>query len=252
MDFCSFGQGKESFVILPGLSVQRVLPSADAIAKAYEPLTNEFTVYVFERRNDMPDPYPVSEMARDTAEAIGALELGEITLFGASQGGMIGMQIAIDRPELVKCLILGSTTARVTEDQYRLFEKSVSSAKAEKPAELMEGFAGAIYPPKVFAQLKGMLPELAKAVTDEDLKRFVTQAEALRGFDISDELKRISCPVLVIGSKSDSLLGAEPSEQIRERIKNCELFLYNDYGHAAYDLAPDYKIRMMEFVKSRS
>ncbi len=36
MDYCRFGQGKGTLVIIPGLSVQSVTPSADLIAEAYK------------------------------------------------------------------------------------------------------------------------------------------------------------------------------------------------------------------------
>ena len=34
MDYCRFGHGAEALVILPGLSVQRVMGLADAVAQA--------------------------------------------------------------------------------------------------------------------------------------------------------------------------------------------------------------------------
>lgn len=78
MDYCQFGHGESPLVILPGLSVQRVMGSAEAIAEAYQPLTDDFTVYVFERRNELPDNYPVWQMAEDTAAAIQTLSLGTV------------------------------------------------------------------------------------------------------------------------------------------------------------------------------
>ena len=59
------------------------------------------------------------------------------------------------------------------------------------------------------------------------------------------------CPVLVIGSNDDKVLGGEASVQIMEALKGksgCELFMYDGYGHVAYDLAPDYRERMMKFL----
>ena len=77
------------------------------------------------------------------------------------------------------------------------------------------------------------------------------QAESLKGFDITGQLRKITCPVLVIGSLDDGVLGAGASERIAENLKghtDCELYLYNGYGHAAYDLAPDYKERLLKFL----
>ena len=84
MDYFRFGHGKENLVILPGLSVQSVMGAADAVADAYSLLTDDFTIYLFDRRRDLPAVYSLKEMARDTAEAIRALGLGPVCLFGTS------------------------------------------------------------------------------------------------------------------------------------------------------------------------
>ena len=88
-------------------------------------------------------------------------------------------------------------------------------------------------------------------MTDEELARFIRLTEAMRGFDITDKLGKISCPALVIGSKTDDVFGGEASEEIAEGLKNsedCELYMYDGYGHAAYDCAPDYQERMLRFL----
>ena len=123
MDFFRFGRGEKTLVILPGLSVQSVMGAADAIAEAYRPIEDKFTVYVFDRRTDIPSPYPIRDMARDTAEAFRALGLKDVCLFGASQGGMIALVLAIEYPELVGRMVLGSSSANVQEAQYRVIEK---------------------------------------------------------------------------------------------------------------------------------
>ena len=106
MDYLCFGHGRDPLVILPGLSVQSVMGLGDLIAEAYQTLTEDYTVYLFDRRKDLPAVYPIREMARDTAEAIRSLGLSKVALFGASQGGMIAMALAAEHPELVSKLVL--------------------------------------------------------------------------------------------------------------------------------------------------
>ena len=45
MDYCTFGRGKRTLVIIPGLSVQSVMPSARDIAEGYRLLTDDYRVY---------------------------------------------------------------------------------------------------------------------------------------------------------------------------------------------------------------
>ena len=44
MEYLQFGHGKNTLVILPGLSVQSVIPLASMIVKRYEIFTEDFTV----------------------------------------------------------------------------------------------------------------------------------------------------------------------------------------------------------------
>ena len=249
MNYCQFGQGKETLVIIPGLSVQSVLGFAEAIAESYQALADDFTIYVLDRRNELPEPYSVPEMAKDTAIVLQALGLGPVCLFGASQGGMIAMKIAADHPELVKRLVLGSTSAQVTETRYRkVFEGWADMARAGDAAALYLAFGEAIYPTPVFEQSRQQLLDASKTVTEEELRRFAIQTEGMKGFDIRGDLEKIACPVLVLGSKDDQVLGGEASVQIAEQIQDCELYMYDGYGHAVYDLAPDYRERLKRFV----
>lgn len=248
MDYIRFGRGKTPLVILPGLSVQSVMSSADAIAGAYDLLAGDFTLYVFDRRKELPAVYSMGDMARDTAEAIRVLELGPVCLFGASQGGMIAMEIAMEHPELVKCMILGSTAARVAPERQPLFESWVRLAEDGKAEALYLSFGEALYPQSVFEQSRALLAEMAKSVTKEELARFTVLAEAVNGFDILHDLEKISCPVLAIGDEDDRVLGADASRQIAERVPDCALHMYKGFGHAAYDTAPDYRERMLRFL----
>ena len=251
MDYFKFGHGNETLVILPGLSVQSVMGSAEAVAEAYKLLSDDFTIYLFDRRKELPPAYSVNEMARDTADAFRALGLDHVCLFGASQGGMIALEIAIEYPELVQKLILGSTSSCVTNTQYRIVDNWIGLAKSGNATDLYLAFGEALYPHDLFEQYRELLAETAKTVTDDDLKRFIILAEGMRGFDVTDDLEKIACPVLAIGSIDDKVLGADGTRRIAERLndrKDFELFMYDGYGHAAYDTAPDYRERMLRFL----
>ena len=252
MDYFKFGQGSEALVILPGLSVQSVMGSAALVEEAYQPLAKDFTVYVFDRRSDLPDTYVIRDMARDTAAAIRALGLERVSLFGASQGGMIAMQIAIDEPDLVQKLVLGSTSAYITDTLAATGAQWIDLAKAGDAAGLYLAFGEAVYPQEVFDPSKDLLLDLAKTVTAEELERFIVLAGGLQGFDVRADLHRIQCPVLLLNATDDRVLGPDATKAISGQLGNrsdFELELYDGYGHAAYDLAPGYKERMLEFLR---
>ena len=85
-----------------------------------------------------------------------------------------------------------------------------------------------------------------KMVKPEDLKRFITLSKGIIGFNVLDDLKKIQCPVLVIGSKQDHVFNWERIKQTAD-VLGCESYFYEEYSHCVYDEAPDYKARLKAF-----
>ena len=250
LKYFSFGEGRKVMVILPGLSVQSVMGSAAAIKAQYKIFEKEYTVYVLDRRDNLPDTYTMEDMARDTACALRKLGLHDTYIFGASQGGMLAMLIAIEYPELVKKLVLGSTAPSVSDECLKDFEEWTILAKKGDAEGLYMNFCESIYPPEMFEKYKGVFLEFAKMTTGDDLARFAILADATKGFDISDRLEKISCPTLVLGVKGDKVVGEDGSKIIAEKISNSKAYFYDKkYGHSAFDTAPDYTERVYNFFE---
>ncbi len=250
MPYIRFGtKGKAALVILPGLSIKSVLGSADAIIHAYELLADDFDIFLFDRRSNLPEKYSVADMAEDTAEAIRSLDIAPVHLFGVSQGGMMAQCITIAHPELVRSLILGSTTSRVADAEKELVESWIAFAEEKKTEELLDDFAKRIYTTEYYEKFAKIFSLLAREITDEELNRFMILAEGMRGFDVYEKLPEITCPVLVIGAEGDQVLPVHHAKELAEK-GGFELYIYEGYSHAVYDEAPDYTARMKRFLTS--
>ena len=250
MGFFRFGKGEKTLVILPGVSVKSVMDSADIIEKDYQIMEGDFTVYVFDRRKELPLSYTVKDMALDTIEAFKALDLTDIYLFGASQGGMIALEIAINFPGIVKKLALGSTTAYINDERFSACEKWIELANKRDGVGLYLDFCEKLYPSNVFEAYRDAFISVGKTVTEEEFKRFIAITEAMKSFNVVESLNKIECPTLAIGSKDDAVLGPDSTQEIAEKLKareDFEFYLYDGYGHAAFDTAPDYKEKLLAF-----
>ncbi|WP_196808738.1 alpha/beta fold hydrolase [Butyrivibrio sp. AC2005] len=252
MDYCKFGHGDKIFVILPGLTVQSVMGAADAIEGSYNTKADEYTTYVFDRIKVVPEGYAIEDMARDTADAMKELGLKDVYMFGASQGGMIAMVIAMEYPELVKKLALGSTSSHLQPQQQAVFDKWISLAEAKDAQGLYQEFGKEIYPENVYEQFKDYFNDVSKTVTDAELKKFVILAKSIKKINVTDGLKKINCPVLALGVYEDAVLDSDATMEIAEELDyrpDFKLYMYIGYGHAAFDTAPDYRKRVFEFYE---
>ena len=248
--YVRFGEGERTLVILPGLSVQSVIPAAPAIEKQYEIFRRDFTVYLLERRADPPEVYSICDMADDAAEAMNALGLSGVCMFGASMGGMIAQAIAVRHPKLVEKVALGSSACRVDKERAAVVGEWIRLAKAGDAAELYLSFCEKVYSPELFARYREAFVKMAKSVTKKELERFAILAEGIVGFDIAEQLAKVKIPVLAIGDDTDAVLGADAATEIAEAMKDdpyFEMYMYSGFGHAVYDAAPDHPKRLYDF-----
>lgn len=250
MEFFRFGRGEKKMVILPGLSIRSVMPFAEAVSVAYSVMQNDFTVFVFDRRRVLPPTYSIREMASDTALALDALDLKNVYLFGASQGGMIAFELAAQRPDAVEKLAIASTALCMTETRFEPIRGWIEKAKVMDGTGLTLQFGQTVYPTEIYEKNKLMLAEEGESVTEEELSRFIILAQALQAFDVRFVARAVRCPIFAVGSRDDRIFGEAAVREIEELFRDragFEYHLYDGYGHAVYDTAPDFKERLHTF-----
>ena len=252
MKYFSFGSGTKDMVILPGLSLQDLMPMAGAIADAYSIFKEDFTVWFFDRRADIPEGYTICDMAEDTAKAMEQLGLQGVSLFGVSQGGMIAQCLATEHPGLVGRMVLASTASRTDVGRIsRTCGRWKELARECSAGELFNAFAKDIYTPSFYEEYKDAIVSAGEKITETELDRFRKLLDAIDGFNMSGSLEKITCPVLVLGAAEDKVTDAEKMAETAKEL-GWESFIYEGYGHAVYDEAPDFKERILEFFLQRS
>lgn len=248
MDCCRFGSGKRPFVFIPGLTTARITALEAAYSAILAPLTGEFTVYMFDRRTELPDTYSTEEMAEDTAAAMKELGLEDVCLYGASQGGMICQLIAERHPELVKKLILVSSSSRPNDLGTEVIGKWLDIARKGDGAELNRDMIYKAYSPKFIKDNYDLMQSCMVPMSGDALKRFITLAQPVITFDHYADLADIRCETLVICSGGDQVFTAQPSEDMAEKL-GCSIYVFGDEcSHAVYDESPECTARILEFV----
>lgn len=246
MNVIKFGRGAKNMVIISGISLCGLEGQGDAIENAYEIFSNDYTVYLFDRKKVLPENYLVADMAQDIFTALQKLDVHEADFFGVSQGGMMAIWLAINHPSLVKKLVVCSTSYRKNIFAQDVFSKCIQFSKIHDVVTVNRLFFKNVYSTSFLEKYKDKLPELEKIGTAEDCDRFSVLAEACIKFDVHDDLKKIKCPVLVLGDKNDKVFSVDNNYEMAEKL-GCEIFIYDSYGHAVYDEAEDIKERVKEF-----
>lgn len=253
MDYMKFGRGPKTLVILPGMSLMSVMPMAPLCAGAYHCFTEDYTVYLFDRRKEFGLGYSIDDMAADTVKVMKSLGLSKIDVMGFSQGGMMAELIAENHLELVHKMVLGSTFSRANAVSNAVFDKWIRWTLEGKIETLISDFVDKLYTERTAELCRQSVIEANRGATSRDREKFIAMAEACKAFDGYEVLAKIKCPTLVLGAALDKVLVADSSVEMYEKIKAsgtpCELYIYEGYNHAVYDEAPDYRKRVLEFLR---
>lgn len=247
MDCISFGKGKKLLIMIQGLNTKGIKGAGFSLALMYRIFARDYTVYLFDRIKELPEKYSVREMAADIAAAMDELGLKNADVFGVSQGGMIAQYLAIDRPELVGKLVLALTLARSSEKTENAVRGWVDMTVREDNKAMVLDMAEKMYSATYLKKYKPLLPLLTLMQAPKDRQRFITLAEACLTCSSYEELDKISCPVFVIAARQDKIVGAEAGEEIASKL-GCPVYVYEELGHAAYEEAPDFNKRVLNFL----
>lgn len=205
----------------------------------------EYTVYLFDRLNPLPENCSIREMADDLATAMKQLGITNADIMGNSQGGMIALELAINYPGLAHSLILCSAYCSPTPTGNETFPLWRDLSNKEKGVELYRDFFNRAYSKPNLEVLR----QVENTATAEQCRKFAIMSQANLDFDCRDEMSKIKCPTLVIGVENDKVLGVEGSNGIAD-ILQCEKHIYRDYGHSVCDEAPDFIDWMHDFYAS--
>ena len=250
MNYLSFGRGKRNLIMIPGLGdgLKTVKGMAIPFALMYAMFAKDFTVYVFSRKNELPQGYTIRDIALDVKKGMDMLGIEKADILGVSQGGMIAQHLAIDFPERVGKLVLAVTIGRQNPCIQECISKWIELAKENRFGEVMKDVTLRMYTREYIEKYRFMVPLLGLYPAPKNKERFVIMAESCIGHDAYDKLSQITAPTLIIGGERDETVSGEASRELAEQIKGSELYMYQEYGHGLYSEAADFNQRVLEFL----
>ena len=251
MEYIRFGIGKRTLIMLPGLgdSLRSMKGAAIPVAMMYHMFAKDFTVYVFSRKDKLPQGCTTKDLARDQAAAMETMGIEKADVFGVSMGGMIAQHLAIDYPEKVGKLILAVTCPRPNPVLIEAVTEWIDCAKRGDHTAFMASNLRRIYSDGYCRKNQWMVPLLGKLTKPKSYDRFFIQADACLTHNAYDALSDIQTPTFVIGGEKDLSLGGEASREIAEKIPCAKLLMYPQWGHGLYEEAKDFNERVLEFLK---
>lgn len=181
------------------------------------------------------DAYTLPDLADDAAAFLRALGSGPVFVVGLSMGGMVAQQLAVRHPELVRGLVLVSTTpggAASTPATERGREALFLSAEIEVGARARRALA--------LMAADGLM-ERDPAAFDvaehnarthpQSAESYKRQFRSIRSHDTTADLAQIEVPTLILHGETDDLIPLPNAQRLADGIPGARLKTYPQTGH---------------------
>jgi len=188
-------------------------------------------------------PYTMDMFVDEIKSLLDFLEIQQkIHLCGISMGGMIAQNYVLKYPDMVKTLVLLSTSAFYRKEfsdpimeQYRAIMQDLDLEEGfKRKLDLMfsESFIKKVKQDKV---LYNTLYEqlMIKSASNASWQNLENRGAAIENHDTRQTLPKIKQPTLIIHGTNDKYIPLEDAELLNENIPNSKLFTLEGFGHAS-------------------
>lgn len=159
-----------------------------------------------------------------------------VSLIGWSMGGMVAQQWALRHPQRCSRLLLLATTASfIARPPYRAglpleILRETRAGLEHNPADLLARFFGRMYESE--SAREKLVAAKVTAALDLGLPALVDGLRYLEATDLTDSIRQISTPTLVIHGKHDAIIPWQAGAYLAQHLAQAELVLLETATHA--------------------
>ena len=204
-------------------------------------------------------PRDIEQMGADAISFIEAIGHHEVDLFGFSLGGAVAQMVALQRPDLVRRMVLAGTGPRGGGGIWKMpFIVGGAYTKAfltrKDPRHFLffprsdEGKRAAT---KYFERLAERTQDRDRVISGQ-ARRAQLRAITAGGLHEPDDLSAIKIPVLIANGDNDLMVSSDHSVGMARRLPDAKLVIYPHSGHGGiFQYHREFVPEMLTFLGDR-
>ncbi|MBR0371243.1 MAG: alpha/beta hydrolase [Methanobrevibacter sp.] len=223
------GSGENTIVFIHGLSDnlyywQRL---------SFE-LSKNYKVLSYDLRGHGSSPYApftMDELADDLHDLLLSLDIAKTSLVGLSLGGNVALLFALKYPQMVEKLVIMSSFSQV-DDNLRLKFEEFKTAIGNSYEDFYDVIIKYVLPEDILNENREALELYKKeAAKSANIKAIENGIDIGVDFYITDKLKCLNHPALILAGRDDEITHIDLSEILNENIENSQLIIFENTKH---------------------
>lgn len=204
------------------------------------------------RSDKPPGPYGIPLFAADVAEFLQARRISAAHVVGLSLGGCVALQLALDRPDLVRSLVVVNSAPEFIRRSFKTWLETwrrTAIVRWRGLRRMGERIGARLLPrPEQAARRATFVERFAQ----NDPQAYLNSLKALIGWSVTDRLGSLRCPVLVVASEHDYTSRAF-KEAYARKIPGARLVVLPDAHHAApLERPAEFNAILAEFLETQA
>lgn len=177
-------------------------------------------------------PYSMEQHADDLAALLEALHIERAHLVGISYGAEVSMAFAAQYPEKVRSLVLSSAVSKAGAVLDGMIDTWSAAARAHDPQRLYAESYMLNFSADYLQANQAVLAAAAARYSALDMQAVLELLSCFKNMDLTEHLKLINAPTLVMVGEEDILKPRPYSELIASEIPGAHLVVVPGAGHA--------------------